>query len=214
MRPTVWALLVLAMAAPAYADGEHGPMFGGSIIATHDSDLDVAGAGVELAWWYGRVGVGAEAARMWSADGTSPVQVGTLAASLRVLALRYDVPSLLDSRESVELGLELQGIVERAWWTDAPTERGAVSYGLGLAFRVRGATDDDRSNLLAESRLFVRAMRASVPEMDVAARESMPARGSGVVVIVGLGVLFGGGEPAYVDHLRRRMELDSEWIVR
>ena len=207
------ALLVISAAAPANAEGELGPMFGGSIVASHGEDTDVAGFGAELVLWYGRLGVAAEASRQWTVDDAHGPQVGAVAASVRVLAFDQVVPSLLDSRDVVDLGIELQGIVERAWWNE---ERASdpVSYGFGVAVRLRGANDDDRSNLLAESRLFVRVMRAHESDMSIAARDTMPSvETRGVGVIVGLGALWGPGRSAYVARLRRDPTLDSEWLV-
>ena len=207
------ALLVLLLAVPAHAEGELGPMIGGSIMASHGEETDVAGLGAELVLWYGRLGIAAEASRQWTVDDVNGPQGGTLSASLRVLAFDHIVPSLLDSLDVVDLGIELQGIVERAWWDKAGT-REPVSYGFGVAVRLRGANDDDRSNLLAESRVFVRVMRARESEMTIAAREAMPSMESpGVGVIIGLGALWGGGRSAYVARLRRDTTLDSEWLV-
>ena len=214
-RP-VPALLAIVCAAPiAAAEGELGPMFGGGIVATHGSERDVAGITGELVLWHGPIGIAAEGTRQWSVDGTGEPAVATLGASVRLLAFRHVVPSLLDAREVVDLGIELQGIVERSWWDAAAPDRDPVSYGLGVAVRLRGANDDDRTNLLAESRVFVRVLRARNSGMDIAARDTMPDRmTSGVGVVIGLGALFGGGQSAYVERLRRRTALDSEWMVR
>lgn len=215
MRTLPACLALLATMSVAEANGELGPMIGGGIVASRGSDTEVAGIAVELVQWYGRVGLAAEASRQWSVEGVDGPRVGVVAGSLRLLVFDHVVPSLLDSREVVDLGIELQGIAERAWWEDAPSQRDPVSYGLGLAIRLRGASDDDRSNLLAESRLFVRVTRSRDVEMNIAARDAMPAAArDGVSVIVGLGALFGGGKAAYVEKLRRRNALDSEWLVR
>lgn len=189
-------------------------MFGGSIVATHGDETDVAGVGAEVVLWYSRIGIAAEATRQWSVDAAEGPQVGAISGSLRLLAFDHVVPSLLDSREVVDLGIELHGIVERAWWDDLTKHRD--SYGAGLALRLRGASDDDRSNLLAESRLFVRVMKLrSDDAMDLAARDTSPSSmSSGVAVIIGLGALFGGGQPAYVDRLRRRNALDAESVIK
>jgi hypothetical protein len=208
-------LAVTLLPSLAAAEGELGPMFGGGIVATHGSERDIAGLNAELVLWYGRIGVAAEGARQWNVDGVNAPAVASLGASLRLLAFRNVVPSLLDSREVVDLGIELQGIVERAWWDEAAPDRDPVSYGVGIAVRLRGANDDDRSNLLAESRVFVRVMRSRSSGMDVAARDTMPdAMTEGVGVMIGLGAAFGGGQSAYVEQLRRRNALDSEWLVR
>jgi hypothetical protein len=205
--------LAIVLAAPAArAEGEWGPMFGGGIVARQGSESNVAGVEAELVMWHGRIGFSAEASRQWSPNEGGP-QVGTLGASLRLLAFDRIVPSLLDTREVVELGIELQGVVERAWW-DRDGVRDVVSYGYGLAVRLRGANHDDRSNLLSESRFFVRVLHARDAQMDVIARDTSPAERAGVVgVIFGLGALWGGGRPAYVEGLRPANALDSEWLV-
>ena len=212
---SVPALLAIVCAAPiAAAEGELGPMFGGGVVATHASERDIAGLTCELVLWHGPIGIAAEGSRQWCVDGGQPA-VASLGASVRLLAFHHVVPSLLDSREVVDLGIELQGIVERSWWDDAAPDRDPVSYGLGIAVRLRGANDDDRTNLLAESRLFVRVLRSRSSEMMVAARDTTPdATSEGVAVVIGLGALFGGGQSAYVERLRRRTALDSEWLVR
>src|SRR5687767_5706405 len=136
--------LAIALATPvaAHAEGELGPMVGGGIVASHGDDHDVAGFGAELVLWYGPIGLGTEVSRQWSVEDVSGPRVTTLAASLRLLAFHHVVPSLLDSRDVVDLGIELQGIVERAWWDEADSP---LSYGFGVAVRLRGTNDDDRS---------------------------------------------------------------------
>ncbi len=212
MSKVAVALLAIVIApVSARADGERGAMFGGSIVATHGDDTDVAGVGAELVLWYGRIGIAAEASRQWTVDAAAGPQVGAVSGSLRVLAFDHVVTSLLDARESVGLGIELHGVVERAWWDDLASHRD--SYGVGVAVRVRGASDDDRSNLLAESRLFVRVLKTRSADMEIAARDTSPSSARGVGVVIGLGVLFGGGDPDYVDRLRRRNALDSESLL-
>jgi hypothetical protein len=204
-------LAVVLMSATAVAEGERGPMFGGSVVAAHDDHADVTGVGAELVYWSGGLGIAAEGARRWSIDGDGP-PVGSFAASLRMLAFDHIVPSLLDARDQVSLGIELQLVGERAWWDELSHHRD--SYGFGVAVRVRGAGDDDGDSLLAESRLFVRVMKAHDNAMDVIAREVSPSRAdSAVSVVVGLGVLFGGGRLGYVYQLRRRSQLDAESIL-
>ena len=214
MSKVAAALLALVIApAAARAEGEFGPMFGGAIVASHGDETDVAGVGAELAFWYSRLGIAVEASRQWSVDPEGP-KVSVASGSLRILAFDHIVPSLLDSREVVDLGIELHGIVERAWWDELSPHRD--SYGVGLAIRLRGANDDDRSNLLAESRLFVRVMKARGDDaMELAVRGTSPSSMTrGVGVIIGLGALFGGGQPAYVQRLRRRNTLDAESVIR
>ena len=144
-------LAIVIVPAAVHAEGERGPLLGGSIVATHGDETDVAGVGAEIVFWYSRIGVAVEASRQWTVDAVAGPQVGAVSGSLRLLAFDHIVPSLLDSREVVDLGIELHGIVERAWWDDLASHQD--SYGVGAALRVRGASDDDRSNLLAESRL-------------------------------------------------------------
>ena len=212
-RVALFTSLLLAPAL-AHAEGEYGPLFGGSIMATHGTERDVAGVGAELAFWYSRIGIGVEASEQWTVDEQGP-RVGALAGSLRVLVFDHIVPSVLDSREVVDLGIELHGIVERTWWNDARVGDEPVRYGLGIALRLRGVNDDDRSTLLAESRFFVRVLKARTADSNVAARETMPSMVTeGATVIIGLGALFGGGRPAYVQQLRRRNTLDAEAVVR
>jgi hypothetical protein len=215
MRNLSACLALMAVTSVAEAEGELGPMLGGAVVASH-SDAEVAGGNAELVFWVGPIGIAAEASRQWTVDDREGPQVGAVAGSLRLLAFSHVMPSLLDHRDLVELGIELHGVVERAWWWNvAPGEHEPVSYGGGFALRLRGASDDDRSNLLAESRLFVRVMRERESEMSYAARDTSPSVArDGVTVMVGLGAAFGGGRSAYVEKLRRRNALDSEWLVR
>ncbi|HLL21495.1 MAG TPA: hypothetical protein VK427_05160 [Kofleriaceae bacterium] len=208
-------LLALVVVAPlAHAEGEHGPMFGGAIVGTHGDEVDVVGAGGELAFWYGPLGLGLEGRHQWTVDDPEGPRLTTAGASLRVLAFAHVVPSLLDPRDVVELGLELHAIVEHGWWTAHEDARDATRYGLGAALRLRGATDDDRSNLLAESRVFVRVTNARAQESDIAARGVLDEPRDGVMVILGLGAMWGGGSSAYVSRLRRNDALDSEALLR
>jgi hypothetical protein len=208
------ALFAVTIATTAAADGERTPMFGGGIIGSHSSETDVSGFSGEIAIWYGPIGIAAEASRQWSVDDVHGPQVGAVGGSLRLLAFEQNVPSILDSREVVALGIELHGVIERAWWNSAPA-RDPISYGTGLALRLRGSNDDHHSNMLAESRVFVRVMKPRAEaEMDFAARGMGGGTSSGLTVMIGLGASFGGGQPAYVQNLRRNETLDSEWLVR
>lgn len=209
------ALLAIVLAATAAgANGEHGPMFGGSIVAAHGDEVDVAGAGVEIVQWVGPIGVGVEGQRQWQVDDAEGPQLTSFAGSLRLLAFAHVMPSFLDPRDVVELGLELHGVVEQGWWSTGERANAHPNYGLGAALRLRGATDDDRSNLLAESRVFVRAMWTREDERDFAARGTLPAAREGVTVLIGLGALWGGGKRAYVDGLRRDPTLDADFLIR
>jgi hypothetical protein len=204
--------LVGLSAARAGAEGEHGPMFGGAVIAAHyrgpggdvAGDTEVAGLQGELAFWHGPLGVAIEGSRQWTADADGP-RVGAVAASLRALVYRQLVPALLEPRD-VELGIELQGIAERSWWKNLARERDPVSYGVGLAIRLRGDTEHV-AYLLAESRLFVRVLASRPAREDAIARGGMlgsPDRE--LAVTIGLGAAFGGGEPAYLERFRPHPE--------
>ncbi len=198
-------LLVVLDASAANAEGEYGPMFGGSLVATRGvTDTGMAGGEIEMAVWHGRIGFALGLSRQAAVTGGG-LRETAIDASLRVLLLSHLTPSLLESRD-VEVGLEAQGIVEHAWWSNDATERSPVSYGLGLALRLRGGTDDVRSTLLAESRLFVRAMTSRSDGVNIAARGGM-SFGAGdreLTVVVGLGAMFGGGQPRYADRFRMR----------
>jgi hypothetical protein len=203
-------LVLVAATGVASAEGEYGPMFGGSLVASHEADAtELGGAGLELAVWRGRFGVALEGSHLREVAGDSTF-VTTFGASARVLVVQHLIPSLLEPRD-VELGVEIQGIVERAWWEGMTRDREPFRYGLGVAIRLRGGSDD-LSNLLAESRLFVRVM-ASRSATDIGVSGStavaMPARDERELgVVVGLGATFGGGDPVYVQRFRPR-PLDS-----
>ena len=87
---------------------------------------------------------------LWRADDAAK-RAAVLGASVRLLAFDTLVESLLEPR-NVELGVELHGIVER-WIND---DDSSTRYGVGVALRLRGGSDYDMSNLIAESRFFVR----------------------------------------------------------
>ena len=198
------ALVALGITSSvAFAEGEYGPMVGGSVIGT-TGEQEVAGVALELAFWHGRFGVAVEGSRQWGAEGNGGPRVAALGASARLLVYRQLVPSLFEPRD-VELGFELQGIVERAWWESVAREPDPVSYGVGVAVRLRGGSDDDSSNLLAESRLFVRVMGSRESRTEIAARDAMGVSNAReLTVIVGLGALWGGGQPSYVERFRPR----------
>jgi len=166
-----------------------------------------AGASLEVAGWLGRIGLALEGSRQWGVVEMGET-VTTLAASARLLAFDCLVPSLLEPSD-VELGFELQAIAQRAWWDGVANAPSPVSYGLGLAVRLRGGSDDYFSSLLlAESRLFVRVFKSPAGEpVDALARGDvvMPgAQGRELTVVVGLGVLFGTGDARYVERFRSR----------
>jgi hypothetical protein len=201
-----FALLVSSHAARA--EGERSPMVGGSIVATRDVDAGgFAGAGLEVAQWWGHIGLGLEGSRQWAIDSMGP-RVTTLAGTARVLLFTGMVPSLLEPSDC-ELGIELQGIVQRAWWANVAPAPADVEYGAGIALRLRGGSDDAFTPLLiAESRVFVRVMRERAQPMQsgVIAKgdATIGARDEGTIVLIGLGALFGGGDPKYVQRFKSR----------
>jgi hypothetical protein len=204
--PTRWMLLVLlTTTGVAGAEGEYGPMFGGSLVASHETDAtELGGVGLELGVWRGRLGVALEGSHLRELGGDD-TWVTTVGASARVLVVQHLIPSLLEPRD-VELGVELQGIVERAWWEDTTRERDPLRYGLGVAIRLRGGSDD-LSNLLAESRLFVRVMasRSGSTALTGSTGFAMTSGdGRELGVVIGLGATFGGGDPDYVQRFRPR----------
>jgi hypothetical protein len=195
----------MAMSGAAAAEGERTPMFGGALIVGDGPDHRSAlvGGQVDLAWWTGRLGLAIEAAARRAVDDDS-VRNLAVAGSARVLIADWLWPSLLEPRD-VEIGIELQLIAERTWWSrDDSTD----SYGLGAAIRIRGGSDWEFSSLLAESRLFVRVMRSPGESFDVAARTADPSAGpparGGVTAMIGLGAAFGAGKPRYLERFRPR----------
>jgi len=201
------------MTGIAAAEGERTPMVGGALTYGESGDHQAAQVGgeLDLVWWAGRLGVGAEAAARRAIDDDSARSLA-LAGSLRVLVADWLWPSLLEPRD-VEVGVELQLIGERTWWN---RDTSSDAFGVGVAFRMRGGSDWDLSSLLAESRLFVRVMRSTGAPSDIVARvaDAMPAATSGamlaqpdhaVSVMVGLGAAFGAGTRSYLDRFRLHM---------
>jgi len=172
-------------------------MLGGALIATRAPDTELAGAQLELAFWGGRIGLAVEGSYQSGFD----AQVTKLGGSVRLLLYRELTPSLIEPQEDVELGIEAQGIVERAWWKDDAT-REPINYGGGLVIRLRGGTDF--TNILAESRLFVRALWSRPEVMDSIARTATPPAQHDVLIVIGLGAVFGGGQPDYAKQFRPR----------
>src|SRR5215468_4169366 len=85
------------------ADGERGPMFGFTVLAadtsrTPDDSANLAGAGIDVAWWNWRIGIGVEGSELWSVtgDGSRATIAG---ASLRVRIADSFMPSLIDPRD-------------------------------------------------------------------------------------------------------------------
>lgn len=194
--------LVVVLASDAAADGERTPMFGAAMSweTSTREPLGAFGAGLEVAWWFGQVGLAAEGSgRAWIDDDGPRAPV--LGASLRLRMLDAIVPSMIDG-SPVELGLELQGIVEYAWSSDLDTD--PTRHGVGLALRLRGSGDDDSTHL-AESRFFVRVLAARSRTEDVAMRTTGPIEEPrDAVVMFGIGAAFGVGERRYLERFRRR----------
>lgn len=204
VKTSVVVALMMAMTGGAAAEGEGTPMFGGALTYSEVPDHRAAlvGGEVELAWWSGRLGLAVEAAARHAIDDSAGNVA--VAGSARVLVADWLWSSAVEPRD-VEMGVELQLIAERMWWTrDDRTD----AYGLGAAIRMRGGSDWEFSSLLAESRLFVRVMRSRGEPFSVAARATdgvaePPGRGT-VTVMIGLGAAFGAGDPRYLDRFRRR----------
>jgi len=197
--------IVMAMTGGAAAEGERTPMLGAALTYTDAPDRKAAlvGGDVELALWSGRLGLAVEAAarRGITEDGVRNL---ALAGSARVLVADWLWPSLFEPRD-VEVGLELHAIAERTWWS---RDDSSDALGLGVAIRLRGGSDWEFSQLLAESRLFVHVMKSRDEASDVIARASgtmteQPQR-HGITVIVGLGAAFGAGTPNYLERSARR----------
>jgi hypothetical protein len=193
----------MSMTGVVAAEGERTPMFGGALTYTDapDRKVELVGGEIELAWWSGRIGLAIDGAarRAVGDDGARSLAV---AGSARVLVADWMWPSLLEPRD-VEMGLELQAIAERTWWS---RDDSSDALGLGVALRMRGGSDWVFSQLLAESRLFVRVMDARDEVPDVVARAAgpitdQPQRG-GMTVMVGLGAAFGVGKSRYLERFR------------
>lgn len=210
LRTLACLAIVLGFGGSVWADGERTPMIGGSLLTARDGNrAELVGVAVEATWWWGRIGVAAEGAQRADVADVS-VRTGVLGASLRVLVADQLMPSLLEPRD-VDLGLELHGVVERAWSSRVNTgDDPAIRYGLGLAARLRGGGDDD-SALLAESRLFVRVLWSGSHESQVVARRDAPVSDREVLVIVGLGAAWGVGERQYADRFKAHPTETVDW---
>lgn len=192
----------MMMTSGAVAEGERTPMLGAALTYSEAPDRVAAlvGGEVELAWWAGRFGLAIEgiARRAITEDSVRNL---ALAGSARVLIADWLWPSLLEPRD-VEVGVELQAIAERTWWS---RDDRADALGVGLAARMRGGSDWESSQLVAESRVFVRVMKIRDEVSDVVARTSgasMEPERRGITVIVGLGAAFGAGKPRYLERFR------------
>ena len=179
---------------------------GGEASRTPDQINEVAGVALDIAWWHGRFGLGAEGSARWCID--SDGRALALGGSARFRLLDTMVPALMDSRP-VEVALELQAIIERDWWSAATFATDPTSHGLGLVLRVRGAGEPEGTPVLAESRFFVRVMTSRWADGDAVARTdtlSMPSVASSpaMTVLVGIGASFGGGTSSYMYKFRSR----------
>jgi hypothetical protein len=195
----------------AAADGETTPMIGGSVVmgTTVEDSSRVAGVELEAAWWWGPIGIAVEASgRAASADdgGGNDSRTMAVGGSVRLRLLQMLVPSLLEPSD-VELAVEVQGILERTWWDRALTNDEPTRQGIGIALRLRGASDDVTPRLITESRFFVRvfAWRPASDELAAARTTTMPPADQprDFMVLVGVGAAFGGGEPRYLEQFRR-----------
>lgn len=204
VKTSAVVVLMMAMTGGAAAEGERTAMFGGALTYSEMPDHRAAlvGGALDLAWWSGRLGLAIEAAARHAIDD----RAGNLAiaGSARLLVADWLWTSMLEPRD-VEMGVELQLIAERLWWS---RDASADAFGLGAAIRMRGGSDWEFSSLLAESRLFVRVMRSRGEPFGVAARATEavpdpPGRGT-LTVIVGLGAAFGAGDPRYLERFRLR----------
>lgn len=214
MRPPIeLSLIVLGLAGSAHADGERTPMFGGSVLAARDgSRAELVGVELEMAWWWRHIGLAFEGTQRRAIGNDDGVGTTALGASARVLIADQLMPSLLEPRD-VELGIELHGVVERAWSSRVDGgEDPAIRYGFGIAARLRGG-GDDRSALLAESRLFVRVLWARRDTTSAIARSETPVsdHGSEALVLVGLGAAWGTGERHYADRFQQHTTEMIEW---
>jgi hypothetical protein len=206
---------LLAGARTVRADGEESPMFGIAAIGAQTQlspssgdTAQLAGVALELAWWHGHFGLAGEASGRWGLD-PEGAHAYVLGGSARLLVVQHLIHSLIEPRD-VELGVELQAIVERAWWSGAVSQADPTAYGGGVALRLRGGGDPDGSILLAESRLFVRVMSSKWTAGDIVARTAMPTpmpamtTEPALTVLVGLGGAWGTGDPDYVHRFRMR----------
>jgi hypothetical protein len=206
----VAASLVVLVPRAAAADGERTPMFGFAVVGaetprTSSDHTELAGATLDLAWWYGRFGLAAEGSALWSveSEGTRVLVAG---GSARVRVMEMMVRSLMEPRD-VELGLEIQAIVQRAWWHGSPSDLDPVAYGMGVALRIRGGGDPDGSTLLAESRFFFRVTTSRWAAADFDARTTAPmaTQERALTFLVGIGAAFGAGTSDYAARFRLHM---------
>ncbi len=176
-------------------------MIGGGVIAARgNDDVGLVGVGLEATYWWHRVGLSVEGSRRWDVESGEP-QSATFAGGLRVLLADRLLGSIIEPRD-LELGLELQGIVEKEWFDGGGNH---VAFGGGVALRLRGGGDAFDSSLLAETRLFVRVMAPRDRDRAIARSIDQPmAEHEPMTVVVGLGAVWGSGERRYADKFRSR----------
>lgn len=189
----------------AAADGETSPLFGGAVFGATTSQASDSSAGVELeaVSWHGWLGFAIEASARTSVDGSAsrPIALG---GSVRLRLMQALVPSLLEPSD-VELGVELQGIVERTLWNGELTGHEPTHQGIGLALRLRGSTDDDMPRLITESRFFIRVMSWQAQDAEIArAMQPIVPADREFMVLVGIGAAFGGGDVTYLRQFAAR----------
>ena len=209
---------LLLVPSIALADGERTPIIGGAVVGAGTHEDALGGIQADATWWAWRFGVSAEGAMLWRADDATK-RAAVLGVSARLLAFDTLVESLLEPR-NVELGVELHGIVERWMWSG--DDDSVTRYGVGLALRLRGGSDYDMSNLLAESRFFVRVMTTpAIGQSAVVGRMITPptTRDTGsLTIMVGVGAAFGTGDPDYLQRFRMEpfspaaQRLASGWL--
>ena len=125
-----------------------------------------------------------------------------LGSSLRLRLFDGLWRSWVDARD-VEVGLELQGILERLWWQRSDPESESTHYGVGLALRVRGGADDG-SLRISESRFFVRVLAAPTVTDHAVARSMTPPADEPreLMLLIGIGAAFGSSDPDYIERFR------------
>jgi hypothetical protein len=202
MRRFVVAAVVSLVPVHALADGEATPMIGAAVVwsPTNEDPAGMLGISLEAAWWHGPVGLALEGSGRTHLAASDQPRAATVAASLRVRVFDWMTPSLMEPRDA-EVGIEVQGIVERFWWEGIGAED--PDYGFGLAMRVRGGADDG-STRISESRFFLRVMEMpSMVDHGVARSTApTPAATHELAVLFGIGASFGSGEKHYLDRFR------------
>ena len=192
--------LSLLAAATAQADGERTPMIGGSVVwqPTVEAPSGIGGFEVEAAWWHSWIGIALEGAGRTNFD-TERRGLG-VGGSLRLLVLNGLQRSLLEPRD-VEVGLELQGIVERMWWQNAATDPEPYNYGFGFALRVRGGSDRRVATHRRVALLHSLHDRPRHEGAEVIARSTMPVvqQPRDLMILFGIGASWGNADRRYLD---------------